>query len=216
MIKKWLTTIFYGVVIMAFTNDQALAQDYKIVTIDSPLQMVLHRKTDDIQKGELAFAQEVGEKLFLALKPYFPAAGLAAPQIGISKSVFIYSYDRDPKNLEVVINPKFIPIGQEQVVGWEGCLSVITTTWKMAKLPRYVAIRATYLNQNGEIVEKNLEGFAAKVFQHEYDHLQGIVNIDRHDAIVQEFATEEEMENFIQEVKKEDSARYNSPSTCAE
>ena len=41
----------------------------------------------------------------------FPAAGLAAPQIGIGKSVFIYSYDRDPKNLEVAINPSYIPIG---------------------------------------------------------------------------------------------------------
>lgn len=211
MFKKQLLTFFYGVVIMALTNDQTFAQDCKIVTIDSPHPAVLHCKTDAIQKDELALAQDIGKKLFLALKPYFPAAGLAAPQIGISKSVFIYSYDRDPKNLEVVINPSFFPIDQEQIEGWEGCLSVITTTWKLAKVPRYKAIHATYMNQNGEMIEKTLDGFAAKVFQHEYDHLQGIVNIHRHDAIVQEFATEEEMNNFMQAVKKEDAARYYQP-----
>lgn len=212
MLKHFPITFFLGVIIMSLTNDQAFAQDCKIVTIDSPKQNILNLKTEDIQEHELDFAREVGERLFLALKPYFPAAGLAAPQIGISKSIFIYSYDRDPKNLEIAINPSFIPLGEEKVEGWEGCLSVITTIWKLAKVPRYEKIHATYMNQNGEIVEKKLEGFAAKVFQHEYDHLQGIVNIDRHDSIVKEFATEEEMESFIQAVKKEDAARYKNPN----
>lgn len=212
MLKQQLATLFYGVVIMAFANEQANAQDCRIVTIDSPQQAVLHCKTEDILKEELDLAREIGEKLFLALKPYFPAAGLAGPQIGISKSIFIYSFDRNPKNLEVVINPSFIPIGQEVVEGWEGCLSVITTTWKMAKVPRYEMIQVTYMNQNGEVIEKILKGFASKVFQHEFDHLQGIVNIHRTDAIIREFETKEEMENFMQAVKKEDAARYDAPS----
>ena len=184
---------------------------HHFLTIDSPKQAILHCKTDDILIEELDLAREIGEKLFLALKPYFPAAGLAAPQIGISKSIFIYSFDRNPKNLEVVINPSFIPIGQEQVEGWEGCLSVITTTWKMAKVPRYEMIQVTYMNQNGEVIEKILKGFAAKVFQHEFDHLQGMINIHRPDAIIREFEAKEEMENFMQAVKKEDAARYDAP-----
>jgi peptide deformylase len=56
-----------------------------------------------------------------------------------------------------------------------------------------------------------LEGFAAKVFQHEYDHLQGIENIDREDAIVQAFDTKEELLSFMQQVKKEDSVCYKKP-----
>jgi peptide deformylase len=197
---------------MTSINDQIFSQDLNILTVDNPQRFILNMKTKDIQKNEFPLAREIGEKLFLALEPYFPAAGLAAPQIGISRSVFIYSYDRDPKNLEVVINPSFIPIGEEKAEGWEGCLSVMITTWKVAKVSRYEKIQAIYLNQNGERIQKNLEGFAAKVFQHEYDHLQGIVNIDRYDTIVKEFATKDELQAFMQAIKKEDAARYKNPN----
>jgi peptide deformylase len=186
------------------------SQDLKIVTIDSPQCSVLTTKTENICQHELPLAQEIGEKLSLALKPYFPAAGLAAPQIGISKSIFIYSHNRDPKNLEIVINPTFIPLSNEQLEGWEGCFSVITTTWKVARLARFEKIQAHYLNCKGEKVVKILEGFAAKVFQHEYDHLQGIVNINRSDAKVREFSTEGELQAFMHVVKKEDAARYKN------
>jgi peptide deformylase len=206
----WKAILLGG--IMTIAQGQASSQPLQIVTVDQPEHSILNRQTEEIQIHELALAQDIGEKLLLALKPYFPAAGLAAPQIGINKAVFIYSYDRDPKHLEIVINPTFTPIDEEKVEGWEGCLSVITTTWKIAKVPRYEKIHAVYLNQKGEWIEKDLEGFAAKVFQHEYDHLQGIVNIDRHDAIVKEFASKEELEAFMQAVKKEDATRYKNPN----
>ena len=193
--------------------NQSFADNIKIVTVDSPLQHILKNKTEEIQADELLLAQEIVEKLFLALQPYLPAAGLAAPQIGISKSVFIFSFDRDPNNLEGVINPYFIPVGDTKIEGWEGCFSVILSngTWKLAKVPRYESIKVQYLSVEGEKIEKILEGFAAKVFQHEYDHLQGIENIDREDAIVRDFTTKEEMLSFMQQVKKEDSIRYKKP-----
>jgi peptide deformylase len=197
---------------MSFAIYPTCTHEVKIVTVDSPQQHILKVKTEDIQKNELSLAKEIGEKLFCALKPHFPAAGLAAPQIGISKSVFIFSFDRDPNNLELVINPWFTPISEEKVEGWEGCLSVISTTWKVAKLARYDKIRVNYLNQKGEDIEKLLDGFAAKVFQHECDHLQGIVNIHHPHAIVQEFASKEEMLSFMQAVKKEDATRYKNPN----
>jgi peptide deformylase len=185
----------------------------EIVTIDSPMQHVLKMRTEDIRADELPLAQEIVGKLFAALKPHMPAAGLAAPQIGISKSVFIFSFDRDPKHLEGVINPKFTPEGENKVEGWEGCFSVMLSkdTWKLAKIPRYEKIKVEYLNIEGEKVERVLEGFGAKVFQHEYDHLQGIENIDREDAVVMEFRSKEEMLDFMQQVKKEDSLRYKKP-----
>jgi peptide deformylase len=200
------------VVFMSFVN-QNFADNIPIVTIDSPLQHVLKTKTEPLQADELPLAREIIDKLLFALKPYLPAAGLAAPQIGISKSVFIFSFDRDPNHLEGVINPSFMPVGDTKIEGWEGCFSVMLSHngWKLAKIPRYETIQVQYLNMDGEQVEKILEGFAAKVFQHEYDHLQGVENIDREDAVIMDFTTEEEMMNFMSQVKKEDSLRYKRP-----
>lgn len=200
-------------VFISFFN-QNFAENIQIVTIDSPLQHVLKTKTEQIEANELHLAREIVDKLFLGLKPYLPAAGLAAPQIGISKSVFIFSFDRDPNNLEGVINPSFTPVGNGKIEGWEGCFSVMLSNncWKLAKIPRYETIKVEYLNVEGEKVEKILEGFAAKVFQHEYDHLQGLENIDREDAVVMDFTSEEEMLHFMEQVKKEDSLRYKKPN----
>lgn len=209
---SFIWKVILGIGLMASFN-QNHAENIQIVTIDSPLSHILKTKTEDIQIDELSLAQEIIDQLFSALKPYLPAAGLAAPQIGISKSVFIFSFDRDPNHLEGVINPSFSPVGDAKIEGWEGCFSIMLSNgiWKLAKVPRYEKIQVQYLNVKGEKVEKLLEGFAAKVFQHECDHLQGIENIHREDAIVKDFPTKEEMLKFMQEVKKEDSLRYKKP-----
>ncbi|CDR34111.1 Peptide deformylase [Criblamydia sequanensis CRIB-18] len=203
---------FLGVLMSLFNRN--FADHVKIVTIDSPLQHILKEKTEELQVDQLPLAREIVEQLFLALKPYLPAAGLAAPQIGLSKSIFIFSFDRDPSNLEGVINPSYTPLGDAKIEGWEGCFSVMLSNncWKLAKIPRYETIKVQYLNVEGERVEKTLEGFAAKVFQHEYDHLQGIENIDREDAVVMDFTSREEMLDFMQQVKKDDSISYKRPN----
>lgn len=200
--------------LMSILNNQGFSQELKIVTIDGPLHDILKQKAEMIREDEWSLAEEIADKLFLALKPYMPAAGLAAPQIGISKAMFIYSYDRDPKNLEIVINPSFEPIGDEKIVGWEGCFSILLSNgiWKLAKVPRYERISVAYLNLKGERTEKILEGFAAKVFQHEYDHLQGIENIDRLDAEIKDFDSREELLSFLQDVKKADANHYKPPN----
>lgn len=185
-----------------------------IVTMDGPDAAILKKATKDFAADELQEANAVATQLFNALKPHLPAAGLAAPQIGISRSVFIYSYDRKPENLEVAINATYEAAGDRTVEGWEGCFSSILCngTYKVAKLPRHYAIDATYLNERGERVEKRLEGFAAKVFQHEYDHLQGVENINRPEAEVKDFPSKEALMAFMAEVKKQDAAEYKTPS----
>ncbi len=189
------------------------AHPIEIVTIDSSQAQVLKTKTENFREDELVLAREIADQLYHSLAPFFPAAGLAAPQIGISRSIFIFSYDRDPKNLEAVINPTVTPIGDEKVEGWEGCFSAILKTgaYECAKIPRYATIHVSYLTTKGEKVEKILEGFAAKVFQHEYDHLQGYVNLCRQDAEVKTFQNKQEFIDFMQEVKKQDAARYFKP-----
>jgi len=209
----WKMFCILGVLMSFF--DPTFAENIKIITIDGPLQPILKMKTEEIGTDEMPLAQEIVQKLFFALQPYLPAAGLAAPQIGISKSVFIFSFDRDPNNLEGVINPYFVPIGEEKIEGWECCFSVMLSNgaWKSAKIPRYESIKVQYLNAAGERIEKTLEGFAAKAFQHEYDHLRGIVNIDREDAIIRDFASKEELLDFMQQVKQEDSLHYKKPNS---
>jgi peptide deformylase len=186
----------------------------EIVTVDSPQYDVLFTKTQDIGESELDLAKEIADKLLQVLVPLSPAAGLAAPQIGISRSVFIYSFDRDPKNLVVVINPSFVPVGESEIVGWEACFSAQLTNGVCiaAKLPRYEKIEVSYTNLEGKREKKILEGFAAKVFQHEYDHLQGTVCIDKPGSSTQEFKSQNEMISFMQEVKKQDANRYLTPS----
>ena len=73
--------------------------------------------------------------------------------------------------------------------------------------------RVDYLNQNGEKVEKILDGFTAKVFQHEYDHLQGIVNVLKNGATVKEFATRDEFIDFFKSFKEsnQDKIKRTAP-----
>ncbi|MBS0647919.1 MAG: peptide deformylase [Verrucomicrobia bacterium] len=189
-----------------------LEASLEIVTMESAQAEVLKTKAELMQPDELELAREISRQLYLALEPFFPAAGIAAPQIGIGKAVFIFSWNRDPKNFEVVINPSFIPVGEEKVEEWESCFSAILKTGvrHSAKIARYEKIQVKYMNQEGVMIEKILEGFAAKVFQHEYDHLQGCVNITRPDAEVKSFNTDAEYKTFMIEVKKQDAKRYTS------
>ncbi len=208
-----LKKIIYIGCMLIFMNQTFASSGLEIVTVNGACQDVLKMKTEDIQLDELSIAEEIAEKLMKALKPFCPAAGLAAPQIGISKSVFIYSFDRDPKNLEAIINPSFAPVSNEVEEGWEGCISVILgDVWKLAFLPRYEQIDVTYLNLKGEKIEKRLSGFAAKVFQHEFDHLQGIECINHRDAVVREFSSKDALMEFLHKVKEEDSVRYQKPN----
>lgn len=109
--------------------------------------------------------------------------GIAAPQVGISKRFFIlssHSNDRYPyaPNVEpfVVINPEITGHGEMTETDWEGCLSV---PGFRGQVLRYQSIDVRYQTREGETVATKLEGFLARVFQHELDHLDGVLFIDR-------------------------------------
>ena len=106
-------------------------------------------------------------------------AGLAAPQIGINIQLVIFGFkknDRYPDAEEVpftvLINPKITPIGDEIEDGWEGCLSV---PGLRGVVPRYKKISYQGIDQNGKKIERKVDGFHARVVQHECDHLFGIL-----------------------------------------
>ncbi len=80
--------------------------------------------------------------------------------------------------ITVVINPKIIKTSEQQVLGWEGCLSV---KGKRALVPRYSDIDVSYIDETGVLHNQHLTGFLARIFQHELDHLDGITFIERLD-----------------------------------
>jgi len=110
-------------------------------------------------------------------------AGLAAPQIGVLKRVMIFSVDENPRYPEaeavpttVLVNPEFSVVSDEIEGFWEGCLSV---PGMRGYVERRARIRYTGFDQVGMLIEREAEGFHAVVFQHEYDHLDGILYTDR-------------------------------------
>ncbi len=106
-------------------------------------------------------------------------AGLAAPQIGVSLQVVIFGVKRNPRYPDaeevpytVLVNPVITPLTQEMESGWEGCLSV---PGLRGMVPRYSRVRYTGKDQHGETIDRSVEGFHARVVQHECDHLLGIL-----------------------------------------
>ena len=106
-------------------------------------------------------------------------AGLAAPQIGISKRVVVFGFDTNPRYLDapaiprtVLINPRIEPLDPAMEDGWEGCLSV---PGMRGIVPRYRAIEYSGFNAKGGKISVQADGFHARVVQHECDHLDGIL-----------------------------------------
>jgi peptide deformylase len=105
-------------------------------------------------------------------------AGLAAPQIAVDLQLVIFGTDAvNPRYPDapliprtVLLNPVITPIGDEEEVGWEGCLSV---PGLRGMVPRWSRIRYTGLDPFGEPIEREADGFHARVVQHECDHLIG-------------------------------------------
>ena len=105
-------------------------------------------------------------------------AGLAAPQIGVDLRLVIFGtgqvnprypqYEPIPKT--VLINPVITPIGGEEEEGWEGCLSV---PGMRGVVPRWARVRYTGFDLRGQPIDRTVDGFHARVVQHECDHLDG-------------------------------------------
>jgi len=106
-------------------------------------------------------------------------AGIAAPQIGVSARVVIFELKDNPRYphiapvpYTVLVNPLVTPLTAEQDDGWEGCLSV---PGMRGLVPRFRRLRYRGFDQYGAPLERTVEGFHARVVQHEVDHLDGIL-----------------------------------------
>lgn len=106
-------------------------------------------------------------------------AGLAAPQIGVDLRVVIFGFGSSPRYPDappvpetVLINPMLTPLSDELEDGWEGCLSV---PGLRGVVPRYRHLRYTGFDSKGKPIDRSVDGFHARVVQHECDHLDGIL-----------------------------------------
>ena len=106
-------------------------------------------------------------------------AGIAAPQIGVSLRVVIFEVADNPRyphvspvSYTVLVNPQLTPLGEEQAEGWEGCLSV---PGLRGLVPRHTRLRYRGFDLHGAPIDRTVEGFHARVVQHEVDHLDGIL-----------------------------------------
>ncbi|WP_414542827.1 peptide deformylase [Nostoc sp. CCY0012] len=109
--------------------------------------------------------------------------GIAAPQVAASYRLFIVAsrpnlrYPHAPTmEPTAMINPRIISHSTETVKGWEGCLSVPGIR---GLVPRYEKIEVAYTDRNGKLQKQEFTDFVARIFQHEYDHLDGLVFVDR-------------------------------------
>ena len=107
-------------------------------------------------------------------------AGLAAPQIGVDLQVVVFGSgeviprypDAPVVPYTVLINPVLTPLGEDQEEGWEGCLSV---PGLRGMVPRYTHLRYQGFDPKGQPIDRTVEGFHARVVQHECDHLMGVL-----------------------------------------
>ncbi|MCU0761923.1 MAG: peptide deformylase [Hydrogenophaga sp.] len=147
--------------ILKMGDPRLLRHALRVATFDTP---ALHQLVADLE-DTMAAAN---------------GAGLAAPQIGVDLQVVVFGRDTpNPRYPDaplvprtVLVNPVITPLGDEEEEGWEGCLSV---PGMRGVVPRWRRIRYQGFNAQGDPIDRTVEGFHARVVQHECDHLWGML-----------------------------------------
>jgi peptide deformylase len=149
---------------IVFTPDPVLRRKArKITTFDKNLDILIKDMVETLREA--------------------PGVGLAAPQVAVSERLIVIEYgeneeeDEDaPKKLYVVINPEIVQASEEKVVGIEACLSIPRI---MGEVERHEQIIVKGLNRHGKPAKIKASGWLARIFQHEIDHLEGVLFTDR-------------------------------------
>jgi peptide deformylase len=149
----------------------------------------LHTIAEEITQEEISngFVQKLIKDMKSALKKYsvdgFTAVAIAAPQIGVSKRLFLIedqSTDRESLPSLVAINPKIVKSSRKTHIVGEGCLSIPDL---YGEVRRHTNVTMKALDETGKQYQRGAGGLLAQIFQHEIDHLDGILFIDRAEQI---------------------------------
>jgi len=150
-----------------------------IVTLPEP---VLRRKARPITKFDDNLKKLIDDMIETMRDA--PGVGLAAPQVGVSERLIVVEYAEEPEveegrepkevkpKLYVMINPEIVKFSEEKEMGVEGCLSI---PGLVGEVERFTTIHLKGLNRRGQPVKLRAEGWLARIFQHEVDHLNGVV-----------------------------------------
>ncbi|MEX0913025.1 MAG: peptide deformylase [Candidatus Paceibacterota bacterium] len=161
----------------------------KLVAENHP---ALHAIAEEVTPEELADGTlaKIVKKMHSALRSYnadgYIGVAIAAPQVGISKRVFLVedqSKDRDDALPTLVaINPRIMKFSKKKLLSGEGCLSVPD---RYGIVSRHARVTIEALDENGEPFSRGAGGLLSQIFQHECDHLDGILFVDRADKVWQ-------------------------------
>jgi peptide deformylase len=148
-----------------------------IVTVGDPLLKEPLEPVTDIPAAQRLFDR------MIELLRQLNGAGLAAPQIGVSTAAIVIEVrktdlfpDRAESALLEMANPRLVHSSSDLEYGWEGCFSV---PGLMGLVPRHRAITVEFINRDGDELSETYEGYLARVIQHELDHLDGHVFLER-------------------------------------
>lgn len=154
----------------------------KIVTLPDP---VLRRKAHPVKKFDKDLHTLIDDMVETMREA--PGVGLAAPQIGLSEQLLVIEYyEREPeedeeeneelpKKVWAIINPEIVKASNEKVMGVEGCLSI---PGLLGEVERHEEVLVKGLNRHGKPMKVKAKGWLARIFQHEIDHLNGVLFTD--------------------------------------
>jgi len=166
----------------------------------------LNMPSSPVTEDDYKKIHTIVEDMFDTMK-HLDGVGLAAPQIGILKRLVIFGFDSNPRYPDaiavpetILINPLIEPLDSSTDTDWEGCLSIPGMRGLVERPNR---IRYSGTDQHGNKIDREVDGFHARVVQHECDHLDGILYVER--------ITDMKSFGFIEEL--EQSQQYN-PAPC--
>ncbi|MEM9923934.1 MAG: peptide deformylase [Cyanobacteria bacterium P01_D01_bin.50] len=173
-----------------------MSKKLSIIQLGNP---ILRQKAEFVEDVCSPRIQELIDDLLVTVADA-NGVGIAAPQVAVGYRIFIVAsrpnlrYPHAPfMEPTAMINPRIIDFSDEIVKDWEGCLSVPGIR---GLVPRYRSIQVEYTDRNGNLQQQEFTDFVARIFQHEYDHFEGFVFLDRVESTV-DIYTEEEYQKLI-------------------
>lgn len=172
---------------------------FKLLQVAQLGQPGLRQKAAAVSNLANKEIQDLIDDLILTVQDV-DGVGIAAPQVYESKRIFILAshpnprYPKAPKMTPMaVINPKIVSHSNKMIKDWESCLSIPGIR---ALVPRYQSIAVEFTTRQGKVAKRQFKDFVARIFQHEYDHLEGTVFLDRVET-TKDIITEKEYQKLI-------------------
>ncbi len=165
----------------------------EIVTLPDP---VLRRKARPVTRFDESLQTLIDDMIDTMRQA--PGVGLAAPQLGIPERVIVVEYaeneedENAPKKLYAVVNPEIKQLSKETELGVEGCLSI---PGLLGEVERSLEVRIKGQTRRGQPIRIKAKGWTARIFQHEIDHINGIVFTDRARRVWQPQPEQEPVDN---------------------